>query len=604
MKVTKFLALFLSVLLLLSLTACSQTQEQGDIASDITADEEQNNETAETPAEAAAVPTLSVSSTIFGSGDTGGKTTLKKILLTAEGPGDQTIRYSDPETGERLDYPVNNEDGSLFTVEQPPVSYTGSAVLSLEGETLDDSKIDSSNAVVKLLPGDGYYTDELVLNATALEGSWENGTLEYTLEAGDLEWNTGDYQLPDDNSGREWSILGGDGNGCYVFNFEVSGITYDGQTVNAAVFQVPVYIWGRTGTDLAPMIEDLEPKDNLPSGVSQSDEIQWTWVGDTSGDFLGGEAVPVLCDGLQDDFFITWPEGTDASALTAADITVTLNSQYGVSYQLKSEGEHIQYAVFSSENETQVAVTFRHAAFTPVFTTMTIEVNGAGLTASETFDIASVYAYMVQQGGGGITVDGTVTAYSYYGYEGLSEANAEQATYLLSTVVDDATMYYAEDENGSGYLSEAVEKTTTGFMGEERIEFSAPDDAMVFDAMGEEDCDVQFIVNTLYVKTRLDKTEVKLIDGEEVTFNKTYNSGSITNYDGASLAPGYIHTMGFSPNQQWAWSQYYGSGWAPELNVIPTELPYTSFPFGDYAGQYTVQEGGLDDIGGFGGPKE
>ena len=47
---------------------------------------------------------------------------VKHILVTAEGPGDQTIRYSDPETGERKDYPVYNEDGTLFEVEQPPVS--------------------------------------------------------------------------------------------------------------------------------------------------------------------------------------------------------------------------------------------------------------------------------------------------------------------------------------------------------------------------------------------------------------------------------------------------------------------------------------------------
>ena len=113
-------------------------------------------------------PLLSVSSTIFGSGDTGGKTSLKKILVTAEGPGDQTIRYSDPKTGQRLDYPVYNEDGSLFSVEQPPVSYTGSAVLRLFAPDVDDSKIDSSRAVVKLLPGDGYYADELVLKAGQL----------------------------------------------------------------------------------------------------------------------------------------------------------------------------------------------------------------------------------------------------------------------------------------------------------------------------------------------------------------------------------------------------------------------------------------------------
>ena len=75
----------------------------------------------------ATLPQLSAVSTIFGSGDTGGKTTVKHILVTAEGPGDQTIRYSDPETGERKDYPVYNEDGTLFEVEQPPVFYTGSA---------------------------------------------------------------------------------------------------------------------------------------------------------------------------------------------------------------------------------------------------------------------------------------------------------------------------------------------------------------------------------------------------------------------------------------------------------------------------------------------
>lgn len=636
MKKMKLLSLILTALFLLSLTACSQTQEQVNAPSTSAATG------AETISQESGVaPTLTVTSTIFGSGDTGGKTTLKKILLTAEGPGDQTIRYSDPETGERLDYPVYNEDGSLFEVEQPPVSYTGSAVLTLDGENLDDSKIDSSNAVVQLVPGDGYYADELILNAATLEGAWENGTLEYTLKEGDLEWNTGDYSFPDENSGREWSILGGDGNGCYVFNLEVSGITYDGQPVAPAVFQVPVYIWGRTGTDLAPTIEDLIPVNALPSGVSPSGDVQWTWAGDTSADFLGGTAKPVLCDNQQDDFFITWPEGTDASGLTASDVTVTLHNQYGVSYQLKSDGEHIQYAVFSSTDETQVAVTFRHAAFTPVFTTMTIEVNGGGLTASQTYDIASVYAYMVQQGGGGITVDGTVTAYSYYGYEGLSAENAVQATYVLKAEVNGETVYYAESPDGTPYLAKAEDAVgggTGGFSGptgeigdsdsnmggldenlggpdggidDSKGDFggfggfgglgasSVPKDAKVYEAMGEDECDVQFIGNTLYVKTRLGKTEVKTVDGVEITFEKEYTNGAIENYDGATLAPGYVQTTGFSVNQQWAWSQYYGSGWSPELSIIPTSVPYTAFPFGDYADRYSVQEGGM---GIFGGP--
>lgn len=548
------------------------------------------------------VPQLSIASNIFGSGDTGGKTTLKHILVTAAGPGDQTIRYSDPETGERKDYPVYNEDGTLFEVEQPPVFYTGSAVLTLSGSNVDDSKIDSSNAVVTLLPGDGYIPEEMILRANTLSGEWKDGTLEYTLSEGDLDFYTGDYAFIDPNSGREWSILGGDGNGCFVFNFGVSGITYDGQPVNDASFQVQVYIWGRTGTDVAPSISDIEPENHLPSGVQPGSEVAWVWNGDP-GDFLGADAKPVLCDGKQDDFLIIWPEGTDASALTAQDVTVTLSTQYGEGYTLKAEGEHVQYAVFAAGNETQVAVTFRHAAFAPVFTTMTISVDGAGLRAEKTYDIASVYAYMLQQGGGGLTVDGTCTAYSYYGYEGLSIDNAVKATYTLTVKDGERTLYYAENADGAGYLAEAVEKKSIGFMGEERITLGAPDEAKVFDAMGPEDCDVRFIVNTLYVKTRLDKRITLNVDGKDVEFTKEYASGQIGSWDGVSLAPGYVFTESFSPNQQWAWSPYYGSGWSPELGVIPTGFPYVDGPFGSYAPLYAPVASGPDAGGpGAGGP--
>ena len=551
---------------------------------------------------AQSVPELQIVSDIFGSGDTGGKTTIKHILVTAAGPGDQTIRYSDPETGERKDYPVYNEDGTLFEVEQPPVQYSGSAVLTLVGENIDDGKIDSSSAVVTLLPGDGYDADEFILRADTLSGEWQDGFLEYVLREGDLAFNTGDYEFIDPNRGREWSILGGDGNGCFVFNLGVSGITYDGQPVNDATFQVKVYIWGRTGTDVAPEISDIVPEAHLPSGTQAGDEVQWSWVGD-AGDFLGAAAIPVLCDDKQDDFFITWPAGTDASGLTADDVTVTLSTQYGDSYQLKADGDHIQYAVFAAENEAQVAVTFRHAAFAPVFTTMTIAVDGAGLSATQTYDIASVYAYMLQQGGGGLSVGGTCTAYSYYGYDGLSIDNAQQSIYTLSVNEDGKPFYYAEDADGNGYLSEAVEKTSIGFMGEERVTLAAPDDAKVFDAMGPEDCDVQFIVNTLYVKTRLDKTVTLTADGREIEFSKEYATGQIGNWDGVTLLPGYVRTEGFSPNQQWAWSPYYGSGWSPELGVIPDGFPYVDGPFGSYARLYAPVASGPDAGGpGAGGP--
>ena len=248
-------------------------------------------------------------------------------------------------------------------------------------------------------------------------------------------------------------------------------------------------------------------------------------------------------------------------------------------------------------------MTFRHAAFAPVFTTMTIAVDGAGLSATQTYDIASVYAYMLQQGGGGLTVDGTCTAYSYYGYDGLSIDNAQQSIYTLSVNEDGKTFYYAEDADGNGYLSEAVEKTSIGFMGEERVTLAAPDDAKVFDAMGPEDCDVQFIVNTLYVKTRLDKTVTLTADGREIEFSKEYATGQIGNWDGVTLLPGYVRTEGFSPNQQWAWSPYYGSGWSPELGVIPDGFPSVDGPFGSYARLYAPVASGPDAGGpGAGGP--
>ena len=232
---------------------------------------------------------------------------------------------------------------------------------------------------------------------------------------------------------------------------------------------------------------------------------------------------------------------------------------------------------------------------------MTIAVDGAGLSASQTFDIASVYAYMLQQGGGGLTVDGTCTAYSYYGYEGLSIDNAAQATYTLSVKDGDKTLYYAEGPDGAGYLAEAVERRSIGFMGEERITLAAPDEAKVFDAMGPDDCDVQFIVNTLYVKTRVGKTQTMTVDGRDVEFTKEYTKGQIGSWDGVSLAPGYVFIDGFSPNQQWAWSPYYGSGWSPELGVIPSGFPYVDGPFGSYAGRYAPVSSG-PDAGGPGGP--
>jgi hypothetical protein len=496
-------------------------------------------------------PTISVTSTIFGSADTGNKSTLKNTLLKTQGPGDINIYYYD-ENGNRVTYPEGTE------VELDPVTYTGEAVFDL-GDVEDDL-IDSSNATVKLVAGDGYYVDELVLNATALDGTWENGKYVYTLNPYDLEWYTGDYQWSDFNSGREWSCFGGDGNGYYRFNFEVSGIQYDGEEVEAATFPVEVYIWGRDGSD---RVEDFN---NTPdpvatessSGKEQSDETQWTWSGE--GD------QPILCDDYADDFYITWAEGTDASDVTADDVTVALYSDYGDTYVLSDE----QYEVFSSEGETQVAVTYMHWAYTPVYTSMEIQVKNDTVEASNTYDVASVYVYMVQQGGGGVTVDGTVTTYSYYGFDNLTDVNQimNPATYTLSYTDEDGNIfYYAEKETGEAYLTEDSEEAAT------------------FDASGADDYNQQLIVNTCWATTHLNQTEEKSVDGETITFDKVYDSRGMTKSieeaaeAGLTPARGYVFGSKITPYELWGWQDRFLCGYNPS-GAAPVSSPYDVYPNG------------------------
>ena len=52
------------------------------------------------------------------------------------------------------------------------ICYEHGVTLSLS-QDVDDSKIDSSNAKVELVAGDGYTTTELCFAASKLSGSWE-----------------------------------------------------------------------------------------------------------------------------------------------------------------------------------------------------------------------------------------------------------------------------------------------------------------------------------------------------------------------------------------------------------------------------------------------
>ena len=311
-------------------------------------------------AETAEVPTLTVTSNILGMCDTGNKTSLKVDLIYTSGPGDINLYHYD-ENGKRVIY----DDEKNIAVPLDPVQYTGEAVLTLEGD-VDDAKIDASGAVVRLLDGSSYYADEFILGATSLPNEWVNGSTTYALTTSDLEFNTWDYDTTTDyNSGREWSIMGGDGNGVYFFNLEVSGILYDGQEIAPVTFPAAVYCYGRTCTDLSLSTEYVENTvdESYTSGVAQTGEAQWLWSSDNEAAVADGK--PYLNDAVTDYFTLVWPEGTDASAISEEDVTITLRSNFGEEYVLSpvtAYGEH-EYAVIPREGETVIAVTYQQWAY-------------------------------------------------------------------------------------------------------------------------------------------------------------------------------------------------------------------------------------------------
>ncbi len=537
-------------------------------------------------AESSSVPELTVTSDILGMADTGGKTTLKVDLVYEMGAGDYNLRYYD-ENGERTIY--ENQEEQCIAMD--PVTYTGSAVMDL-GSEVDDSLIDSSNAVVQMLDGNGYHANEFILSdaASSLDGEWSNGQYVYTLDVGDIEWNTWGYDTSADyNSGREWSIMGGDGSGGYFFTFEVSGITYDGEEIAPVTFPVDIYIYGRSCTDLALSTEYVDnPYDPAyTSGLEPADEIQWDWYTENETSVEHGK--PYLNDEYSDYFSIVWPEGTDASDITAEDVTVTLYSVYGDEYTLSEEteyGEH-EYTVLSSETETVVIVTYQQWAFIPVYSTMEITVDNGDLTASASYDICSVYAYQVETGGGGTQIDHTSSIYNFYGITDLTIDNAANIWYALRIDLEDedgemVTYYYAEDEDGNGYLVEGVD----GVGGRGETITVAPEDAWFGD--GTDIYHIAVIENCVFTEKRMDTddetvtTEVKVVDGEEMTFRRDitiFKETADVIASGATLVDGYNCPV--EGPFKWAWTRRYQAGWTI-YTPQPDSLPYVEghYPYG------------------------
>lgn len=487
---------------------------------------------------------ITVTSSIVGLADTNNKSTLKETVYKSTGPGDTNIYYYD-ESGNRVAYPEGTE------IAGEEVTYSGEATIQLTStETIDDSKIDSSDAVISLVDGDGYYTDELVLKATTLDNQWDDGQTTYTLSEGDLEWSLGDYIVSDSNSGKEWSAFGGDGNGVYTFNLQVSGLKYDGQEVDAQTFKIQVYIYGRDATDMAEQYNDLEDivATEGSSGKTPSNTIQWTWEG--SGD------KPNLADNNSDNFYITWTKNNGIADLTNDDVSITLTSEYGDSLTLSDD----DYQVFNHDNETQIALIYRNWASIPVYTEMTISVKTDDDTISQTYDIVSVYVNMVQSGGGATTIDGTVTAYSYYGIANLDSVNQVMNNAIYTLVSDDG-QYYVENKDGTSYLT------------------SDESSATIFDASGEDETNQALIGNVAVITSRVNQTTTKTIDNSEITFTKKYNTSNINkSYQemreaGLEAADGYVFPEDSSGSSMWAWQAKFQYGWTlttPKPTSIPT----------------------------------
>lgn len=441
-------------------------------------------------------------------------------------------------------YATGDTQGSSCLVDAGALQYVQGVTLVLTQDGLDDSKIDSSNAKVELVAGDGYTTTELKFSATSLTGEWKDGRLTYGLKTGDLVWNNDEYAITAvSGCGREWSAFGGDGSGNYYFRLQVSGILYDGEEVESQIIPVHVYVYGRSATDLAVMnYGTLQPS--------------WSWNG--TGD------KPILCDDYADEFVASWPAGIDGSKVATEDVTVTLQSQYG-DVKTLTAGEDYNVS-FSSQGKTIVEVTYENWAFTPVYTTITITVKPDHLVYDQanfklggltyTTDIASVYAYSVQSGGA-IPTEHAV-CYTYYGVELESWEQVQLPTvYRLRYTDEDGNTWYYASKLGIGYLTADI------------------NEAQTWDATGPDEMNYQVIDgHMVYLTLFGERTAEKLVGLKSYTFTKVYDSafkGNAFDYYGSldpnetdaniKLLPGYAMPETWLQHSMWAWIPSIGEGW-------------------------------------------
>ncbi|WP_321970896.1 hypothetical protein [Paratractidigestivibacter sp.] len=521
----------------------------------------------------ASVASSSVSS-IYGTADTEGFTTLKAFLDEGQAqPGGE-------------------------------VAYTGSVKVSLtqDGQAVSADKIDLSNAYVSLDDGDGYVTDDFVFSGAHNDIKLEDGLITYALNTGDITWNNYDY--PVGEGGLEWSCIGGDGAGKYVFNMSLHGVSYDGKEVDAIPFEVTVYIygrefsataspqnpsgsrWGAGGYDSVELIDGTEDLSAAPA--NDTDAPVFTWASDT------GAGIPVLCDystskdgqltfDASDDFYVSWPKGVDASGLKPEDVTITLTSEYGDELVLRPTtgttaiqeyteegGAQIpngDYRVYTSEVATQIDLTYVYWPMAPVYSKMKVSVDatnvkGVDESVETTYDIASVYTHQVQMGGGLDIVDTTVTVNGLFGLDGIGSMKIGNVYEDLSS---DIKYYYAvTDPNSHGPHADALY-----VLGENDQVISAndleegaklEDKAAYFTA--DTNKNVQLLGHNVFatddsVPAGLEAQKKVTYNGEELTFTLTAagRAGGLKVPEGAETLPGYILSANgnYDDHQRWGW---------------------------------------------------
>lgn len=416
---------------------------------------------------------------------------------------------------------VTQEDGLTFKNNQITFKFT------VDGKQVDSSLVNNSTAKVTLADGDGYYTTDYVYSDKGLSNKIKNASINYSIKPEDLQITNSGYVLGENGGGRGWSELGGDGNGNYNLNFELSGLKYNGLPISNKIFKAHIYCYGRTFK-----------VDN--GSIYATSYLKWSTDSENN--------LPNLADQYSDNLILSWANGINASKLSEDDVTLTMESEYGDTLKLKRGTD---FTLETSKTKTIIEVNYTYWANAPVYTKLKVDVDSEKLNwddrqykiskISHSYDIASVYVYNVMAGG----QTGTQT-WTVYGLDGLTDWQQlfDRPTYTLSYIDTDGKIrYYSEASNGS-FVDEA--------------------NATTFDASG--DVKIALKDNTGYFTRRFDQTEDKTIGGITYTFKKVYShaEAAIKNPNDiqkVTVKAGYIIGDSWEDHLRWPWQNFINKGY-------------------------------------------